>query len=277
MIPTPYFLQACLTLFVITIIAATARAISILPPRPVRRKRARGTPTSMMMVLGSGGHTAEMLAIQRDLDPSKYTHRFWVIGEEDWMSRAKAVEFEEGLVEKVMKSQRERKEEEVSASKELGDGEAKFWYVGPDSYDIFLVPRARKIHQPLYTTPWTALLCLWACLKFLCHCKAAPCPKTTSGFTGPLPVYAFPDVILVNGPATATILVYATLILRFFNFRSAESQGGMRTIYIESWARVKTLSLSGKLLLRVVDRFVVQWPDLEGIGGRGEYHGVVVG
>ena len=45
---------------------------------------------------------------------------------------------------------------------------------------------------------------------------------------------------------------------------------------VRSFARVKTLSLSGKLLLRVVDRFLVQWEELEGAGGRAEYWGILV-
>ena len=36
----------------------------------------------------------------------------------------------------------------------------------------------------------------------------------------------------------------------------------MRSIYIESWARVRTLSLSGRILKPLVDRFLVQWPQL---------------
>jgi len=86
----------------------------------------------------------------------------------------------------------------------------------------------------------------------------------------------YPDLILMNGPATATILVWASVILRFFGFGEAGSRGQMRTIYVESWARVKKLSLSGRLLCWVVDRVLVQWPQLDGALGRGEYRGVLV-
>jgi len=37
-----------------------------------------------------------------------------------------------------------------------------------------------------------------------------------------------------------------------------------RIIYVESFARVKSLSLSGKLLRPFVDKFVVQWPEAAG-------------
>ena len=33
-----------------------------------------------------------------------------------------------------------------------------------------------------------------------------------------------------------------------------------RMVYIESFARVRSLSLSARILRHVVDRFVVQWP-----------------
>lgn len=36
----------------------------------------------------------------------------------------------------------------------------------------------------------------------------------------------------------------------------------IRTIYIESMTRVHDLSLSGKMLYRLVDTFLVQWPEV---------------
>lgn len=51
----------------------------------------------------------------------------------------------------------------------------------------------------------------------------------------------------------------------------------MRSIYVESWARVNGLSLSGKILvaLGAVDRVLVQW---EGLAqkGKGEFRGCLV-
>jgi len=45
-------------------------------------------------------------------------------------------------------------------------------------------------------------------------------------------------------------------------------------IYVESFTRVKALSLSGKLIRPLVDRFIVQWPALQ--KGKSECHGVLV-
>jgi len=47
-------------------------------------------------------------------------------------------------------------------------------------------------------------------------------------------------------------------------------------IYVESFARVKSLSLSGKILYWLVDRFIVQWPGLSERYKRAEYHGILV-
>jgi beta-1,4-N-acetylglucosaminyltransferase len=82
--------------------------------------------------------------------------------------------------------------------------------------------------------------------------------------------------VLINGPATAAIMVLATLVLRFVDIKGANSKGKCRTVYVESWARVRSLSLSGKLLCYGAERVLVQWEQLQGVGGRGEYLGVLV-
>lgn len=203
-------------------------------PRPMSRKRNSET-THLLIVLGSGGHTAEMIAMlaraTSSSDPSlklswqSFTHRTWVVSSGDSISAVRAKEFEES---------------------QSGEEE---------SYTIRTVPRAREIHQSLFSAPVSSLKCLWACVGIL----------TERGC---------PDVILCNGPATATILVFTSVLLRFLNWKGCETEGKMRTVYVESWARVKRLSLSGRLLEWVVDRFLVQWPQL--VGGKREFGGVLV-
>ena len=51
---------------------------------------------------------------------------------------------------------------------------------------------------------------------------------------------------------------------------------GVRTIYIESLARIQSLSLSGKLLYPIVNRFFVQWPDLVPRYPKAVYGGLVL-
>ncbi|KAI9507433.1 glycosyltransferase family 1 protein [Russula earlei] len=124
-------------------------------------------------------------------------------------------------------------------------------------YQILTIPRARRVHQGILTVPFTALRSL---LGAMYHVTLAPRLFGDSTF----------DVLLLNGPGTCVVLCVAVYLNRFLGLPSP------RLVYVESFARVRTLSLSGKLLRPIVDRFIVQWPDLLRNGGRGECHGWLV-
>jgi len=83
------------------------------------------------------------------------------------------------------------------------------------------------------------------------------------------PFRPYADILLINGPGTCVVLCLVSYIRRVLGMRFT------RIIYVESFARVKSLSLSGKLLRRVVDVFVVQWPEAGG-KGRKVYKGWLV-
>jgi beta-1,4-N-acetylglucosaminyltransferase len=224
-----------------------------------------------------------MFALLRDLDTRKYTYRTYVVSSGDGFSAQRAVAFEKGLEERVAGGNDAKTEEDVGGYKGdipqialNGKKEVRGWekhWVGPEHYTISIIPRARRVHQPLYTTPLTAVKTLLAAFGPLLSSASQPQQKRTNkGDDANLPT-----LILTNGPATAVIVILAAYILRFFNVRGAESRGLCRTVYVESFARVTRLSLSGKLLVRVVDRFLVQWEALEGAGGgRAEFCGVLV-
>ena len=242
------------------------RLLVILNPRrnkPLRHgRRNPHEPTHLLIVLGSGGHTAEMLGLldravndpdpNRRLDWKDFAHRTWVVGSGDSISAERAKEFEEmatglGTQETLMKGK-------VKGATDLG----------PGTYEIVTVPRAREIHQSVWTAPLSCLQCMQSCWTLL--------TKDTDKRKKD-----FPDLILCNGPATATVLVFTSVVLRLFDVKQASTKNKMRTVYVESWARVKRLSLSGTLLSKVVDRFLVQWPQLERkYRGRVEYAGVLV-
>lgn len=46
-----------------------------------------------------------------------------------------------------------------------------------------------------------------------------------------------------------------------------------RIVYVESFARVHSLSLTGKLVYPFVDKFIVQWPQLLKKYDKAEYYG----
>ncbi|QRV80592.1 hypothetical protein RhiJN_08607 [Ceratobasidium sp. AG-Ba] len=66
----------------------------------------------------------------------------------------------------------------------------------------------------------------------------------------------FADVLLINGPGTCFILALVVYINRFLGLSSP------RVVYVESFARVESLSLSGQLVQPLADRFLVQWPSV---------------
>ena len=80
-------------------------------------------------------------------------------------------------------------------------------------------------------------------------------------------------MILTNGPGTCVMIIIASRILSFLRIT-----GRARVIFIESFARVKKLSLSGKILLRfnLTDRFLVMWQELADAYKGVEYVGIVV-
>ncbi len=59
-----------------------------------------------------------------------------------------------------------------------------------------------------------------------------------------------PDAVISAGPSVAVPALYVAKLL------------GIRVIHIETAARVRTVSVSGRLAYRVADLYVVQWPQL---------------
>jgi beta-1,4-N-acetylglucosaminyltransferase len=66
-----------------------------------------------------------------------------------------------------------------------------------------------------------------------------------------------PSLVLVNGPGTC--LPVAVLAAALSRLRLIPP---CRVVFVESICRVKSLSLTGKLLYRVADRVLVQWQEL---------------
>ncbi|KAF2159776.1 glycosyltransferase family 1 protein [Zasmidium cellare ATCC 36951] len=235
------------TLLLLLLLPALYRLHTILSPTRPKPRLVPGENAHILIVLGSGGHTAEMLSMlsRAELDwKNKLSRRTWVVGEGDGISAERAGGFEREVI---------------------GGGEAD--EEGEGRWSVQTVPRARKIHQRVWTAPWSCVRCAWVCWGVLLPSEEEERESAD-----------FPDIILVNGPATATILVFVSVLMRFLDAGGCHSRGKMRTVYVESWARVKRVSLSGRLLGWVVDRFLVQWESLEGRvgGGRGEFVGVLV-
>lgn len=83
---------------------------------------------------------------------------------------------------------------------------------------------------------------------------------------------AQPQLLLCNGPGTCLPLVVAAALARCLPARQC------RMVYVESVARVRSLSLTGALLyrLRLADAFFVQWQALAATHARARCLGRVM-
>ncbi|KAI1343839.1 oligosaccharide biosynthesis protein Alg14 like-domain-containing protein [Xylariaceae sp. FL0016] len=186
----------------------------------------------VLLVCGSGGHTAEMVRmIERSIRPERSAHRRWAIGEGDNMSYDKIMAFERHLFERFSKES-------------LNSG----------TFDIVRFARARHVHQSWSTTPFTALFSILSIFRIL----------LTSPSCRSSPAFKYPGVVVTNGPGTGFIFLLAVRILRLSYL---VPKNRMRTIFVESWARITSLSLTGKLIrcFRLADLFIVQSEKLPGI------------
>ncbi|KAI9016412.1 oligosaccharide biosynthesis protein Alg14-like protein [Phycomyces nitens] len=179
----------------------------------------RSKPCKTMIILGSGGHTGEMIQLIKGLNPVHYNPRIYIVSKDDQLSCTKA------------------KEHEMNIKSEL-------------SCNIHTIPRARRVGQGWATVPWSVLWTFVASFKII--------------------LQLLPDIILCNGPGSCVPVCMVAYLLRVLGIKS------IRIVYVESLARVKSLSLTGKILYLFVDRFIVQWPDLIERYPRAEYKGILV-
>lgn len=160
----------------------------------------------ILSVMGSGGHTTEMVRMLSELDFEKNGERAYVLAETDKISPVKVETLESGK----------------------GN-------VG--KHTVVKVPRSREVGQSYLTSVITTFVAFF-------YSFAA--------------VWRFiPDVVVCNGPGTCVPICVAARIIRLLCWRD------IKIVYVESVARVKSLSLSGKILRFVADYFVVQWPELK--------------
>lgn len=74
-----------------------------------------------------------------------------------------------------------------------------------------------------------------------------------------------PDVIVSTG---SEIAIPAFVVGKLF---------GTRTVFVESWCRVRTPSKTGRIVYPLADLFLVQWPPLlQEYGSKAKYEGAIL-
>jgi beta-1,4-N-acetylglucosaminyltransferase len=170
-------------------------------------------PIETLVILGSGGHTAEMLRMIKHLDPAQY-HITYIKAATDTTSR-----------------QRLENENDPNTNNQSAV---------PVITTVHDIPRSREVGQSylssIFTTLRAQLYCLWLVGRLA------------------------PDLILCNGPGTCLPVCLAALLYRVIGFGYKRPSSCL--VFCESYCRVETLSLTGKLLYPLADLFVVHWPEL---------------
>ncbi|CAD7930062.1 unnamed protein product [Amoebophrya sp. A25] len=67
------------------------------------------------------------------------------------------------------------------------------------------------------------------------------------------------DLLLVNGPGVCVPVVFGMLLSELLGWRGTTFASHARLVFVESFARVRSISMTGRILQPWVDRFVVQW------------------
>lgn len=147
------------------------------------RKRAprlpSGAPCSTLLVLGSGGHTAELLAIMDKLPLETYSPRHYVLASTDRIGADKARDFEAGRGSK---------------------------------WQLHRVPRAREVGQSFVTAIWTTIKALVVSMGVVWTVR--PDLVSQIGHPGTGSSTAPFVQIIVNGPGTCVPIVISALLLK---------------------------------------------------------------
>ncbi|KAK4171891.1 family 1 putative glycosyltransferase [Triangularia setosa] len=105
--------------------------------------------------------------------------------------------------------------------------------------DTFTIPRARKVHQPLWSAPFTCLATAVQAVKAI-----TTVPRARSGSREERERFKWPSVIVTNGPGTGFIVALVAYGLKLLGIMP---EGRGKVVYIESWARITSLSLTGRM------------------------------
>jgi beta-1,4-N-acetylglucosaminyltransferase len=176
-------------------------------------------PLRTAIIIGSGGHTTEILKLLQNLNSANYSPRIYIMAFTDTSSEVKIHQIEETC----------------------------FSCNGPACYEIVKIPRSRSVGQSYITSVFTTLFSFLASMSVMLKKR--------------------PELIICNGPGTCIPICVIAFLMRILCVTNS------KIVFVESICRVKTLSLSGKILLLFADKVLVQWPKLHELYRRTTYIG----
>jgi beta-1,4-N-acetylglucosaminyltransferase len=177
---------------------------------------------SIMIVLGSGGHTGEILIMLSKLKLETFSKIFFIISHNDVRSEGKAKEVLNLEQSEMLKNQK---------------------------IIFHKIYRSRNVGQSFFSSIFTTIYSMLNSVIIILKTR--------------------PNLIVTNGPGVALPLVYIGYILKKLLILTQ-----FKILFIESYCRTKSLSLSGKLIEPVADRFIVLWKELA--SSKREYLGKIL-
>ena len=103
-------------------------------------------------------------------------------------------------------------------------------------FEIHRIPRSREVRQSWLSTVWTTLYAVAHSIPLLWSIK--------------------PDLILCNGPGTCIPICFISFLFKVMGLAWTD------IVFVESICRVTSMSMTGKLLYPIANKFYVQWPTL---------------
>lgn len=175
----------------------------------IRIKLNNNNEKNIMIILGSGGHTGELLIMLSKLNFTKFKKVFIISSHNDKNSENK---FKETFnIKNYSKTQ----------------------------FFFFKIHRARNVNQSFFTSIFTTIFSMIQ--SFFIIIKTQP------------------NICVTNGPGVAIPIVYCGFILKKMMILIE-----FKILFIESFCRTKSISLSGKLIKPICDKFIVLWENLKG-------------
>jgi beta-1,4-N-acetylglucosaminyltransferase len=193
------------------------------PPTTTKKKK---PPLRTLVILGSGGHTTELLTMTRKLSSGYYDPIFYCKASTDTTSLDRLLTFVAAPAVAGGRGKGRTDDGRQDAKNNNGDV--------PVVYDI---PRSREVGQSYLSSVLTTARAFGASLALVGRLA--------------------PDVILCNGPGTCIPICLAAFLFRLFGLRHSN------IVFVESFCRVQSLSLTGKILYyTIADVFLVHWTQL---------------
>lgn len=193
-----------------------------------------GEPSTMNLpavyfyyIFGSGGHTSELCAtIKQKLRCSQNMHRRYLITEGDKHSLNSMIKLEDLIKD-------------------------TYRFGSDGTWDVASVTRARKVHQSFFTSIFTSLWSAWEVIHTLTTRPSAR-RQASDGDN-----FRWPHVLITNGPGTGFVVALVAHMLKIFYLAP---QNRLKVVYIETWAQVTRLSLTGRLFYwtAIADIFIIQ-------------------